>query len=885
VTGLAGLRILCIVAFAEAPWGELPMPVTTSGHPSVSDLAAFALGKLDTSATETVNDHIAGCDECRTVVETTPNDSLVALLRNAPIGTGNTPSPSQAGSPTTGTLAVLNPTFDEAALPPELRNHPRYRILRKLGEGGMGAVYEAEHKMMERVVAVKVIAPGLVDSPDAIKRFQREVRAAAKLEHANIVRAYDAEQAGDLQLLAMEFVGGRSLTEVLHKNKPLPIANACHYVRQAALGLQHAFEQGMVHRDLKPQNLMLTPKGVVKILDFGLAKLASEQNRSSGGLTLENTVMGTPEYMAPEQAINTKSADIRADIYALGCTLYCLLTGRPPFIGEPLAVIIAQSQDAPPPVESLRPEVPAGLAALVARLLAKNPVDRLQTPKELADALTPFTKAKPKSATPPPHAFPLGSGDPFAELDARPARPGLNSARQRPRLIPAAVTAAVLFLAAAVAGIVMTIKTPDGIVNLQVDPSDAKVEVAEGAITIRPRGENEPYTITVPKGGGKLRISKAGFEVVTKEVTLIDKGQTLTVALIPNVTPRMAAPPKSDPVTPKAVQSFTGHQDTVDYLLFTPDGTQLISASNANNSSQGWAAGGKDRFVRVWSIKTGLQTHQFLAKDEKDRFGYTPQGLAISPDGRYLATVTSWSWARVYQHSRVFVWDMFTLKRKQLLLLPENNAARSISFSKDGKIVYVSRSGSSVNSFSLADGAESSKINLEDQAPVDTPLGTTLTPGGRYVIAVVQNQKGPFSLWDRENGKVVKTFLGHTQTPSAFAMSLDETRILSCAGDSSVRLWETESASELFRIDDTGSNIVCVAFSPDAKRFLTGSADGTVTLYDVTGKMLAQYSGHYGKVRSVVFSPTGSLAASGGEDTTIRVWKLPEPRAPDPLGP
>src|SRR5581483_8080916 len=239
--------------------------------------------------------------------------------------------------------------------------------------------------------------------PEAVERFGREVKAAAKLDHPNIVKAYDAERAGDLQLLAMEYVEGLSLADVLAKKGPLPIPNACHYVRQAALGLQHAHEKGMVHRDLKPHNLMLTPKGVVKILDFGLAKLVSERQKQ-GGLTHDNAVMGTPQYLAPEQATDSKSADIRADIYALGCTLYDLLAGRPPFAGDnPIQVVIAHIEQAPPPLEGLRPDVPPALAALVARMLAKDPAQRPQTPKEVADALAPFAKP-PRKAPPPPAA-------------------------------------------------------------------------------------------------------------------------------------------------------------------------------------------------------------------------------------------------------------------------------------------------------------------------------------------------------------------------------------------------------------------------------------------------------------------------------------------------
>jgi hypothetical protein len=357
-----------------------------SVHPTDADLVGYAFGKLDAAGAARIQAHLAGCTACRAIVERT-------LIDNRSRRTEPPRPASQADTPSTQSWVTHSDLPALADVPQALRDHSRYRILRPLGRGGMGVVYQAEHRVMERLVAVKVISRALVDHPEMLERFHREVRAAAKLNHPNIVKAYDAEQAGDLQLLAMEYIEGRSLADVLAKKGPLPIANACHYVRQAALGLQHAFEQGMVHRDLKPQNLMLTLKGEIKILDFGLAKLASEQARPGGDLTRDNVVMGTPEYMAPEQAVNTKAADIRADIYALGCTLFCLLTGRPPFVGDSsLAIIVAQAQDAPPQVESLRPDVPGPLAALVGRMLAKDPAARPQTPKEVAVALAPFSK-------------------------------------------------------------------------------------------------------------------------------------------------------------------------------------------------------------------------------------------------------------------------------------------------------------------------------------------------------------------------------------------------------------------------------------------------------------------------------------------------------------
>jgi serine/threonine protein kinase/formylglycine-generating enzyme required for sulfatase activity len=418
------------------------MSPATTEHPSATELVAFALGRLDTADLDRVRTHLSACPTCRSIADRTLDAGIVD--HRGPSATAAREITPASQRPEDATLPPA-----PSDLPPALRDHPRYRVVRLLGRGGMGVVYQAEHKVMERPVAVKVIRRNLVDRPESIERFHREVRAAAKLDHANIVKAYDAEQVGDLQLLAMEFVEGKSLAEVLAKKGPLPVANACHYVRQAAQGLQHAFERGMVHRDLKPLNLMLTPKGIVKILDFGLAKLASESARPGPGLTQDNTVMGTPEYMAPEQATNCKAADIRADIYALGCTLYCLLAGRPPFTGESLAILVAHSTDAPRPVELLRPEVPPELAALVARCLSKNPSDRPQTPKELADALGPFAKPAKSAA---------GRPADYAPALVKSTAPAPVRRQGRGWKLSAAIAAAVLLVGGISVGIILTSK-------------------------------------------------------------------------------------------------------------------------------------------------------------------------------------------------------------------------------------------------------------------------------------------------------------------------------------------------------------------------------------------------------------------------------------------
>jgi serine/threonine-protein kinase len=213
----------------------------------------------------------------------------------------------------------------------------QYVLLDRLGEGGMGQVFRARHLRLDRIDALKVIRPEHVASPHAHARFLREARAAARLSHPNIVRVYDAGESGGTLFLAMEYLPGIDLARLVQAAGPLPPGEACDYLRQAALGLQHAHERGLVHRDVKPANLLLAEEqGTIKILDMGLARLRpAEEEQSASGLTESGTLMGTLDYMAPEQAMDPHGVDIRADLYSLGCTLYFLLTGRPPFPGGP----------------------------------------------------------------------------------------------------------------------------------------------------------------------------------------------------------------------------------------------------------------------------------------------------------------------------------------------------------------------------------------------------------------------------------------------------------------------------------------------------------------------------------------------------------------------
>jgi hypothetical protein len=363
-------------------------------HPDERQLAAFDAGDLPGGQWAQVEDHVARCTTCCRRLEQLPADPLSALVRAAGEPTDSFPPDPGPGSEKTAALGS-GEEADTAAAPPELLRHPRYRILGLLGAGGMGTVFKAEHRLMERVVALKVMRKSLLHRASAVTQFRQEVRVAARLCHPNIVTAHDADQAGDVHFLVMEFVAGSSLDRVVAERGPLPPAEACDYARQAALGLQHAFEQGMVHRDIKPHNLMRTQEGVVKILDFGLARFASEA-AATGGVPPGGIVMGTPDYMAPEQARTPQQADTRADIYSLGCTLFYLLTGRVPFPADlPQQKLAAHLEQTAPSVEDFRQDLPPGLSGVLERMLAKDPAHRYQTPAGVARALEVYIPTGP----------------------------------------------------------------------------------------------------------------------------------------------------------------------------------------------------------------------------------------------------------------------------------------------------------------------------------------------------------------------------------------------------------------------------------------------------------------------------------------------------------
>jgi serine/threonine-protein kinase len=288
----------------------------------------------------------------------------------------------------------------------------QYVLLERLGEGAMGQVFKVRHRLLDRVAALKMIRHRYLSNPDAVRRFCKEIQAMARLSHPNIVYEFDAGIADDTYFIVMEYVEGVDLRSLVRREGPLGWARAADYVRQTAHGLQHAFERRMVHRDIKPSNLLLTTArssdsagpgnapnasgDVIKIFDMGLSLLLTPPGEEdSASLTRANVFIGTPDYVAPEQAQSPHWADIRSDLYSLGCTLYFLLTGEPPFPGgTPLDKVIRHCQSEPLPLEQRRPEAPDSLIRIVRRLMAKTPEARHATPAALAAALTDVLQAK-----------------------------------------------------------------------------------------------------------------------------------------------------------------------------------------------------------------------------------------------------------------------------------------------------------------------------------------------------------------------------------------------------------------------------------------------------------------------------------------------------------
>jgi len=384
-----------------------------SNCPDDQTLSGYALGTLPEDQAETLRRHVENCERCEKALSGLDDlsDTVIDALRRTqtnikkedPLADPVLLSAMERVLNMGPKVAVAAPLGEQGrddllADPSVAAQFGQYRLLERIGRGGMGIVYRAVHTRLDKPVAMKVLPHKQAKSPEVAARFEREMRAIGKLDHGNLVRAYDAGESPDKRFLylVMELVEGVDVDSLVGRRGPLPIAEACDIVRQAAMGLKYVHEQGLVHRDVKPSNLMVTNNGTVKLLDLGLALLAELPKDE---LTTTGQLMGTLDYLAPEQAIDSHRVDHRADVYGLGCTLFKLLTGRPPYAGRTLAqVLVAHSQAPIPSLRVARPEVPEALDAVFQKMVAKQPEERQQSMDEVIADLEQFARRQARDA-------------------------------------------------------------------------------------------------------------------------------------------------------------------------------------------------------------------------------------------------------------------------------------------------------------------------------------------------------------------------------------------------------------------------------------------------------------------------------------------------------
>jgi serine/threonine-protein kinase len=674
-----------------------------------------------------------------------------------------------------------------------------YILIEPVGEGGMGQVFKARHRVLERVVALKVIREdrGAID-PESVRRFQREAKAAAALSHPNIVLIYDADRSDDTYFIAMEYIEGTDLARWVKETGPLPLRQACDFIRQAALGLQHAHEAGMVHRDIKPSNLFAAglflnppqsqlqrvsavesvPAGaglrsagrsippldrtplpiypVIKILDLGLVRLAQGDDRAAdAALTQEGLVIGTPDYIAPEQAINARSVDIRADLYSLGCTFYFLLTGRPPFDGSaPMEKLIRHQLDDPIPVDRLRKGVPGEVALVVHKLLAKDPAKRFQTPGELAAALAVQLRPQLPSV-------------PEADLETTPTYLSTETLPvelilRRPDVVSPPITRARLTAPE-------IIPTRGGKANLC--RSAEHVAFLNGhsgsvlSLAFNSQGD------TLATGGRDATTRLWDFSSgQPRQLASLQKhsGAVQSVAFSPDSTLLASGSGCPDGLIwvwelarkPHDIARLQGHRDAVTALAFSPDSGLL-------------ASGGLDQTVQVWELVRGQARALAVLK------GHTApiQAIAFSPNGQLIASAAL--------DGIVRLWDISRLRFKQRAVLGHPAAVSSVAFSPEGDLLITGGQDRSVRIWGVNSHSQPKLLGeLKDH---DGPLRVVLvTLDSRRLVAVGEGRR--VTVWNDEGEKIQEWLVPKLQLPK-FALTLDGCHLANGCMDGTVNVY------------------------------------------------------------------------------------------------
>jgi serine/threonine protein kinase/WD40 repeat protein len=737
-----------------------------------------------------------------------------------------------------------------------------YTILDKIGAGGMGQVFKAEHRRMKRTVAIKMLSRNLTKDALSVARFQREVEAAAKLSHPNIVAAHDADEARGVHFLVMEYVDGSDLSALVKKHGPLSVAKAVNYVLQAARGLEFAHKKGVIHRDVKPGNLLLDAEGAVKILDMGLARLSCDGNAATQAeLTGTGAVLGTVDYMAPEQAVDTKHADARADIYSLGCTLYYLLSGKAAYEGDTLMAKLLAHREAPLP--SLGDNVPEQVQAVFRKMAAKRIADRYQTMSEVVTALEAYSSGQQTSLSIQPSAGTGSSSDVLTFLrnvtlntfhKAKPTRkPVLAANRKKNKtLIPVAVAAAFLGLAI-LAGVVFKVLTREGTLVVKVDQPDAVVQVLneEGKVEITRPGEKGTLSIAVDPGKHRLKVEKDGFQFFTQDFTMEAGGTQSIKATLEPVKAGENAGRASKPWNTPAFQ-----QGSKDVGAPHP----AVPPFDARKTEE--LQGAKTRpAAEAESEAVVFQGHAGICR----RFAFSPNGKQMASGG---------------DDHVLRLWSLE--ERKEILQLKGHTAGvGDVAFSADGRKMLSCSSDKTIRLWDLETGKEIAR--LDSPAAVDCVV---FVPGERQVLAACGDDS--IRLWDLESRQVVPTF--HCTQKKVFRLEMlpDGHRFLSADFlDRTLSLWYIEGGKPIRTFPACGECVPAMALTADGRQAVSGSYDRILRLWNVeTGGEILNLVGHTSRIWCVAISQDGRFAASGASNyeesdsggksvpDAIRLWDL-----------
>jgi serine/threonine protein kinase/WD40 repeat protein len=704
-----------------------------------------------------------------------------------------------------------------------------YVLLELLGEGGMGAVYKARNWKLGQIVAVKLIRRERLTNPAAVRRFQREIRASAHLDHPNIVRALDADEVGGTHLLVMEYVaGGQDLHKLVRAEGRLSVEQACRFIQQAALGLQHAFERGLVHRDIKPHNLLrsLAPshsslvnatratrqglmtkdEGLIKILDFGLARLG-EADDDSSTLTQEGSVMGTLDYLAPEQARDSHTADIRSDLYSLGCTTYFLLTGQAPFPGGSVTEKMFKHQfNQPMPLIMLRPDVPDAVADIVDKLMAKRPEERYQTPAELAVDLEAFLAGRTVTASSKKAQTMGGSVAPEASQETQNPFAGLGGSETAGDAIAAPV-------------------------SVPVKPPTSK---ATGAPNRRP-----VRRLMVMAGGGL-----AGFVV-------------LLVALV--VLFNRPAPPGS-PSEPKVVPKRPQPPNILDLAAAAEKERQAQEAAERKKRAEEQAARQKwidqeqaIRARRAAEAEEPFKTLTARHKKSGSTFGSIARDVAAfrAKHGGTPAAIRA---------AALLMALPSPLDQLDPAKLPEDaQAAWKASGSADNDVAAVlgthrGRHWSEVTAFAVS-------------------------PDLKWLASTTG--QGRVSLWRFDTLEPVRMLNSRPVQVLGLAFSPDSRRLATAgggAGDDSVKIWEVATGKLLATVGEPGKGFGGVSWSRDGL-FLAATQGSDVCVLDAAeAKILARMPSKNGNLTALSIAPDGARLATS-TTKTITVWNWRQGKA------